>query len=243
MKPRTLSSLWIFFLCLFPIGSVSAKNNSDTCSADKPVTAEYKITIKTGRHLTEKMLQLSRYKQQVAIHYPQSNVTELWEKTKNEKLHLIRIFEKHKRGIEYQPSEIKGSHDWSMKQQLISNIALSNMTLNNTTGESCSLLKNYSRKTTKGETQIKWLANRALIHSYIEINKNRKTTWILVSSNTETESIANKFNTLNSYDTTDYTDIGDNESDPFLMGMINLGFIEGHSHGFYDSDGNEIGRH
>ena len=48
---------------------------------------------------------------------------------------------------------------------------------------------------------------------------------------------------LNSYGTTDYTNIGDNESDPFLISMINLGFIEDHAHGFYDSKGNIMGNH
>ena len=43
------------------------------------------------------------------------------------------------------------------------------------------------------------------------------------------------------YELTDYADIGDNESDPFLAKMINLGFIQDTHPGFYNSQGQAIG--
>ena len=49
------------------------------------------------------------------------------------------------------------------------------------------------------------------------------------------------FNKNLDYQTTDYADIGDSESDPFLRKMINLGFVEHGSSGMYDAQGNDIG--
>lgn len=239
MKNSALGLL-IFGLC--SAGVVWAEIGS-ACSIEAPVVATYRIRVEVPGGVTENTLQLWRYKNQVAIRYPKSLVTEIWEKTKNNRLHLVKIFEKHKKGIEYQPFEISGSHDWSVKRQLVSNEAISKMNLTQSAGKGCNLIKNYSIQTNKGVRHLAWLENQALIKSYRETNDQRTTAWTLLSTSTKQQEIWNKFSALNSYDTIDYTDIGDNESDPFLTSMINFGFIENHSHGFYDSQGNTVHKH
>lgn len=239
MKNSALGLL-IFGLC--STGVVWAEA-AKTCSIEAPVAATYKIRVEVPEGVTENILQLWRYNNQVAIRYPKTLVTEMWGKTKNDRLHLVKIFEKHKKGIEYQPFEISGSHDWSVKRQLVSNEAISRMNFVTSTGKGCNLIKNYSKQTNKGVRHLAWLKNKALIKSYIETNDQRTSTWTLLSTGTKQQEIREKFSALNSYDTVDYTDIGDNESDPFLTSMINFGFIENHSHGFYDSQGNTVHKH
>ena len=239
MKNSVLGLL-VFGLC--STGSVWAEA-AKTCSIEAPVVAKYKIRVEVPGGVTENTLQLWRHNNQVAIRYPKTLVTEMWEKTKNDRLHLVKIFEKHKKGIEYQPFEISGSHDWSVKRQLVSNEAISKMNLIKSTGQGCNLIKNYSKQTNRGVRHLVWLENKALIKSYIETNDQRTTTWTLLSTSRKQQEIWKKFSALNSYDTVDYTDIGDNESDPFLTSMINFGFIENHSHGFYDSQGNTVHKH
>jgi len=236
------SALGLLVFGLFSACSVWAEA-AKTCSIEAPVVATYKIRVEVPGGSKENILELWRYNNQVAIRYPKTLVTEMWGKTKNDRLHLVKIFEKHKRGIEYQPFEIGGSHDWSVKRQLVSNEAISKMRFIKSAGKGCNLIKNYSKQTNKGVRHLAWLENKALIKSYVESSDQRTSTWTLLSTSTKQQEIREKFRALNSYDTVDYTDIGDNESDPFLTSMINFGFIENHSHGFYDSQGNAVHKH
>lgn len=64
--------------------------------------------------------------------------------------------------------------------------------------------------------------------------------WILVSLESDEDKVGDRFAAWDSHATTDFADIGDNESDPFLMRMINLGFISHGASGFYDASGNMI---
>lgn len=65
--------------------------------------------------------------------------------------------------------------------------------------------------------------------------------WTLESIKGDKKSINASFAQRDMYQSTDFADIGDNESDPFLMNMMNLGFIEHGNSGFYDSNGNDMG--
>lgn len=222
-----------------------ATDNAENCSSaiGKPLMAEYSITTKTDHGTAVKHLQLWRQGDQVAIHYPKNNVTELWGITSTGKLHLVKMFEQHKRGIEYQPNEIKGAQDWSAKQQLISNRAIASMELQKTTGAGCELTQHYSKTTPSGNYHLQWLANRTLIQSYKRVREHSSVHWKLLHKHSNKELIAAKFARLQNFNTTDYADIGDNESDPFLRNMIHLGFVEHGANGFYDSEGNSLHTH
>lgn len=54
--------------------------------------------------------------------------------------------------------------------------------------------------------------------------------WILERVIEDEAEVRKMFRQWDDYETTDYADIGDNESDPFLMRMINMGFLHGHQH-------------
>ena len=63
---------------------------------------------------------------------------------------------------------------------------------------------------------------------------------VLTASHHNQQKVQVEFAKWDNYQTTDYADIGDNESDPFLAKMINLGFVEHGASGFYHADGSPI---
>ena len=148
----------------------------------------------------------------------------------------------HQRGIEYQPSEVRGVQSWSAKNQLVDTHLIEKMTLVNTQGSGCDEVKNYTL--TEGDNQFKLalFTKSNLVKSFSVTNKKSHTHTDLnlndVSSNKA--EITAQFAKWDRFQTTDYADIGDNENDPFLAKMINLGFIEHGATGFYNQQGKAI---
>lgn len=189
---------------------------------------------------------LWRNGQQVAHEYKDTHITELWEKTKNGMLRLERHFDEHERGIEYHPYEInfgRGTTDWSLRNQLISDELLDRMQLTETKGSNCDLTESYVFSSDNVKIKLEWHPELQLIKNYTEESKTGKILWKLQQVIHDEERVKQVFKIRSDYQTTDYADIGDNESDPFLLKMINLGHLN-HSHsGFYNDQGQAIGGH
>lgn len=64
------------------------------------------------------------------------------------------------------------------------------------------------------------------------------TVWQLVSLDVVSQ--ASTFDLWSGWESTDFADVGDNESDPFLRRMISLGFVEHGASGFYHADGTPL---
>lgn len=235
--------LTVSCVLLFPVLAFS--ESLPGCPEPFQVTASYHIKSMgpEGKTTQEGSIELWRFQQQVAIHYPDKEITELWEQTKNQQLHLVRYFDHYQRGIEYQPAEIKGSHDWSVKQQFIANDLIASMTLQKTTGSGCQQVQYYSLQQDGRQIELQWLPQLSLMQLYKMEQAGVVTTWKLEQINHDKNRIGQRFAQLAGFDTTDYTDVGDNESDPFLLKMINLGFVEHAASGFYDAQGNAMGGH
>ena len=170
-----------------------------------------------------------------------SELVEVWQQLSNQQIRPIRYFQAHQRGIEYQPSEVQGEQDWSTKYQLVSDDFIAKMTLKSEQGEGCEQLQNY--QLVQGDTKIElaWLVNKKLVSS-MRISKPQLTqTLTLEKVKFDKAAVMQQFANWDSFQTTDYADIGDNEGDPFLAKMINLGFIEHGASGFYDASGKALG--
>ena len=168
-------------------------------------------------------------------------LVEVWQQLSNQQIRPIRYFQAQQRGIEYQPSEVQGEQDWSTKYQLVSDHFIAKMTLKSEQGEGCEQLQNY--QLVQGDTKIElaWLVNKKLVSS-MRISKPQLTqTLTLATVEFDKAAVLQEFTNWDNYQTTDYADIGDNESDPFLAKMINLGFIEHGASGFYDASGKALG--
>ena len=68
--------------------------------------ADYKITNQHKSQHSTQSLTLWRNNQQVA--HQSETLTELWQQLSNNQLRPIRYFNAEQRGIEYQPSEVRG---------------------------------------------------------------------------------------------------------------------------------------
>ncbi len=219
---------------------------------EAPISAEYKYTIiDSERNIQqEKTLTLWRRDRQVVVQIEKNHPLELWELTKNNQLRVTRFFEEERRGIEYQPDEVKKGpekNDWSFKYQLISNSLIDRMSTvdsvpeNKKTYEDCSDVQYLYLNTKKSKIELVWAPEIKLMVSLLVKEPHISTQWELQKVLSDEETINQYFSRLMSYQTTDYADIGDNESDPFLIKMINMGFVEHGASGFYDSAGHSLG--
>jgi len=215
---------------------------------DFVIGAEYKITTtkKNDNRSNTRHLILWRNGRQAAHQLSETGITEVWEQTNNGLLRLVRYFDNHQHGIEYQPNEInngKGDKSWDMKSQLITNKLIKLMQKKSVKGKGCKKTAYYTLKSNNKIINLNWLTQQRLVKSYSETSDSSKIKWELVRITTDKKQINDIFSARSNYQTTDYADIGDNESDPFLMKMINLGFVEHGASGFYDAKGNTLKAH
>lgn len=210
------------------------------CPERSQVKANYQIEVQQGDQRRVQLLELWRAGNQVALQYPQSDITELWEPVKPGRLHLTRYFDQYGRGIEYQSTEIKGEQDWSVKRQLVSDHLISSMTLQQTLGRGCAMEQHYSLVQGGKRMELSWLPQQQLVKRFRVTEDTLTRTWLLTGHESQAQPITQRFAELSGFDTTDYADVGDSESDPFLKKMINLGFIEHGATGFYDADGHVL---
>lgn len=239
VKTISITGILMTFLSL----NVIAK----TCDINSAVVkANYSIKVtnvgdnKYKNKVYNEELDLIRNNFEVAYSYPHKNITDVWVKYPNNKVALNRYFEAQKRSIEYQPTELKRKVSWQTKYQFLTFNQLNEMTLITKVGEGCYQQEEY--KLTKGNTKVRlsWLPQLNLVKR-LEISQPEHTkTWQLGFVESSKDEVKQFFDKRYSYQSTDYADIGDMESDPFLVQMINLGFIDHTPQGFYNSKGENI---
>ncbi|BFT29890.1 hypothetical protein D210916BOD24_10660 [Alteromonas sp. D210916BOD_24] len=216
-----------------------------SCESDMTnLVAHYQIDVKHGNNATRATtMNLWRNSNKVAHEYPATHITESWTHVRNKLIKPTRFFDAHARAIEYQPGETihgKRENDFSYRYQLISDTMLGNMTLIETEEKGCNTIQYYSLKQGQTAYSLTWLPNQKLIKQFSVHNANSSRTWTLQEVDYE-RSTSDFFAKREAYQTTDYADIGDDHTDPFLTKMVNQGFIEAGASGYYDTDGHAIG--
>ena len=210
-----------------------------SASATQSTECDFDLKIHGAKYLVTKKLQgtqeiakqykvnLWRYRDQVAYEYPQKQLTEIWNLVSNGQIRPVRLFDEFKRGIEYQPLEVnegKGDKNWSAKFQLVDQNLLAKLKINKTEKEGC-----YTRSERVGEEKnnklnLVWLEHVKLPRELtVEYGKTVEH-WQLISIEKDKQEVDKVFKQRENYHLTDYADIGDNESDPFLLKMVNVGF-------------------
>ncbi len=231
---------------VFPMVLMSSAAYAECTVDDKVLAANYQIESGDGRVMHQQTMTLWRNHNQVAHEYSDSHITELWERLSNGMLRLERHFDEYQRGIEYHPLEInagKGAYDWDVKSQLISDQLLAHMTKGTESGKGCDYVEVYSLQNADKTVMLEWMPHQRLIKSYREESDHRVIQWRLSSTEYDEKKVSQAFIERAHYSTTDYADIGDNESDPFLLKMINLGHVEHGASGFYDASGHPLQGH
>lgn len=213
------------------------------CDSDK-LRATYQMTELShdGQHKNTRELVLWRNGHQVAHQYPHSEITEIWNQNSRGDLHLERYFDAYQHGIEYQPGEIKGN-SWEIKYQLVSTEFMKELSLDRTVGEGCDRVEYWVSNTKtpgKGKVALEWMPGQKLVKKLSVNTDNGSTEWTLKDIKTDSGLVDEIFSIHRAYKLTDYADVGDNESDPFLRKMINLGFVSHGPSGFYNTEGHVL---
>ncbi|WP_075187751.1 hypothetical protein [Teredinibacter haidensis] len=230
------------FLFLFFSGAASA-SDKPACEENIAVGATYHVSqqaLGTDKK-KEKTIELWRSGNVVAHDHIDKGITLIWNKTSNGRLRVVQAFNRQERAIEYEPQSMSNDNNWLEKTQLFDQQLRDKMQLVKTEGEGCELQQTYSLKSDDTERTLVWLPNKNLASYYSAKNKEDQLTWQLDDVVIDNKRIQQNFSKWEGYQSTDYADIGDNESDPFLLKMINLGFISHGAEGFYDAEGNSLG--
>ncbi len=227
---------------------VLAAATESVCNADS-LGARYSIVVthsnKDKKKISENTFSLWRNKNIVAHEDGGKKITEIWHKLPNNFLTMTRYFDDYQRAVNYSPVDLnegRGEKNWSVKSQIVADSLLASMTLQETSGEGCLVKEKYVATAGQPKRSIEWYPKLKLMASYVLQKNETSIVWTLEEIIQDPKQVAANIAQRNSYNDTDYADIGDNESDPFFQKMINIGFIEHGSSGIYDVDGKEIGK-
>ena len=171
--------------------------------------------------------------------YPDKDMSVKWHKLSNGDVRKVSHFDHYQRSIEFEPTRLT-QNAWSNKYQLISDDLLEKMTLLETQGKGCEAIKHYQFSRKGISIDLWWQPTIKLAHKIIYSESQAITTWTVSNFTLAAKNIEEAFIKTQKYQTTDYADIGDNESDPFLRKMIHLGFVDSGGGGFYDDKGNQL---
>ena len=196
-------------------------------------TVTQDIEDETSHEQRKQHIQVWRHGNQAAYVHEEQQVTEIWDLVVDGRQKLIRYFDEYERAIEYQPGEINsssGDEAWSRRYQLVSDDEMSAMTLTSKSGEGCDEVVHFEKidADTGAHVSVVWQP-AANVVTRLESKRGIETvTWALEELITDVDRVDDEFVRRNRYHTVDYVDIGDNESDPFLRRMMNLGHIDSH---------------
>jgi hypothetical protein len=222
---------------------------SNSVSPASNLIAVYEIAKSTNANDgLEHALQITlvRNGNEVAHQYPQTGITESWQLNQASQIKSTRFFDRHERAIEYQPGEKvhgKSESDWSYRNQLISDSLLSKFTTTAVTNEGCNRLETKQFSKDGLLMDITWFPELRLVSRFTIKQKDADSiveSWSLKRLTLSNNQITPFFKSRYAYYATDYADIGDDHTDPFLTKMMNLGFIEQGASGFYDTKGNPM---
>lgn len=196
------------------------------------ISAQYQVTenddlIKTSLKQGDTVIkvELHRKGNSVLQRFANTGISNIWSKMSNKRISLVRVFEQYQHAIEYQPNEISQKPSWQSINQLLPTPEIEKMTLVSKAGDGCKLEEHYQLNAGEDEYQLTWLPELALVrHFKIKTRKLTKQ-WKLMSIEVNSARSADLFAQYMNYSSTDYADIGDNESNPFLAKMIHQGFI------------------
>lgn len=215
--------------------------------ADYSISTSQKTQQSTNHKFSEQQVTLWRKHNLSAQQFHHNDISEVWYKSKNDRLQLTRHFEQFKRGIEYQPVDMKSNKnsDWHQKQTFLSQVFFEALKPGQQIGhdKSCTEKVSYT-KTTKDETiTLTWMPKLLLVSSMSIERNNVKKTWQLDALTFKSAEIDQQFASWNRYKTTDYADIGDSEDDPFLQQMINMGFTDYYKTNSYKTNNDKTNNH
>jgi hypothetical protein len=219
---------------------------SDTCQSTT-LMATYNIEQTTDDAEPNKQNQLILLRAQNSVfHISNQDVATQWTTLPHNHMKKTSYFIDDKRAIEYEATTTISNQAWQYHAQLLHPLFQQQSTLIETTGQGCDKLEHYQQQTNTKTVDIWWFPAKKLVQRISTVlsdksdSVNKAINWQLTEMTYDNKIIQQQLDTFSAYLSTDFADIGDNESDPFFRKMINLGFIEHSASGFYDSEGNSL---
>lgn len=206
-----------------------------------PLNAKYTITTQdnqTQAVLRTTQLNLWRTEKRVAHQYPATGITEGWEYISPTLIKATRYFDQHQRAIEYPPGERvhgKTEYDWSARNQFVSNEVLQSLELISSKQDKNNKIHVYQGKNKHSTITLHWMPEHKLVKQLKIVKHNITQIWQLKIMDITSDKVGHFFASHDHYQSTDYADIGDDHTDPFLSQMVHLGFIEHSASGLYQA--------
>ena len=233
------------FFLLFPIRLLASELNCSVVSNSQAhsLKASYQASIQQldypvgswrprNKVIEDYSMIYWRSNNKVAYQYPERKITEFWQLEINRQLSFSRLFDAYQRGIEYEPGDLKmlgqGKQRWEFKRNLLSPKMLAGK-IKATELKTVNQCRRVQYQGSIGGDLITLIWNPDLelvLEASIVRAKTRKKMSYKLTGLQNSKAVQQRFNQLANYDMMDFSDIGDNEADPFISKMIRLGFIE-----------------
>jgi len=231
---KTISQLTLVLLTIIAV-TTSVSSAANECKIlPKVLSAYYDFNQQKTNNIEQQKqrltatkktqsFELHRYNNRVLQRDLSHGVNDIWSHNGN-RLSLNRAFEQYQHSIEYQSNELRYQPTWQDIFHLVAIPDLDKMQLVKQKHSGCQLEQHYVQQTKTSEYQLVWLPNLQLVKFFELKNKSLTRQWSLTNYQGSVEQIAALFTEYSRYQSTDYADVGDNESTPFLAAMINQGF-------------------
>ncbi len=240
---------WPMFVLLMGLIAAQPARADVRCATDPERLGahyEHRIEDLASGESRRDTLELWRDGRRVLHVHPERAQAELWERGGDGRLHLVVWYDQHARGIEYLPEDLgpaAGAGEWEAKWRLIPQASLRRLGSGKVQGLGCERRRVWTQEAGGRRIELVWDEYLQLPRRYVVTRGKRRETWVLREVVGEPARVAAAFSRRDAYRTTDYVDIGDDESDPFIRRMIHLGFLPHGASGFYDADGHALEGH
>ena len=189
-------------------------------------------------------LQLLRQGALTAYYNLANGVAEWWNFSNQTHPSFQRVFAKQQRRIDYYSGDLR-TLNIHVSQTEIESFAAEYLRakLPHQGAGSCANSQVYEGDYQHTHYHLVWSDTLSLPLSLTTVRDGKQQQW-LATRLLSASDVTQRFATWQRYADTDYADIGDNETDPFLAQMINQGFIEHSEHAAYNSKGQPLsGQH
>ncbi|WP_394200208.1 hypothetical protein [Shewanella waksmanii] len=223
-------------MLLSPVTLAGPVLAADTCPKNlKPTAYQATYHVKRANGETHQLV-LTRLGN--TIRYQNSdNIFEQW----TQQGEFSRFFVKEQRSVTYTVGDLRSLHrvpNIEQKFHLIAPASLEQLQQQSASAHPCFELTQYNSTQTH-QLAVTWMEALQLPHTFSYQSGQQQVQFSLQQISSIS---AEAFNAkVSKFSDIDFADIGDSESDPFIAKMINQGFIEHGSSGFYHSDGHSMG--
>lgn len=231
-----ISRLLLSAAALLPLAAMA-----DFCPAT-PSSANWGLSYQIDNHNQRTgTLEILRHGSDTALYNPARQIGEWWQLADAKRPRFQRMFGEQQRRIEYTTGDLRVL-GVNVNIDSIESFAVAPLLSRLKAGQqlaSCPAVRHYSGEINGNHYEIHWHPELKLPLLLTVNNGKQQRRWQATALIDE-PAVKQRFSQWLAYRPTDFADIGDMETDPFLAKLITQGFVE-HAHpSAYNSDGSVI---